>query len=332
VSDGPVRWGIVSRANINQRVLPEARQSDRVEILAVASRSEESAKAYAEQEGIQRAYGSYENLLADPDVEAVYIPLPNSMHVEWAIRALEAGKHVLCEKPMDRRTAEVERAFGAAEEAGLILMEAFMYRHHPQTRRAKELVEAGEIGELRLLRSSFGFTLSDQGDIRVSAELDGGALMDVGCYCVSGSRLFAGEPEIATGRQVLGPSGVDVRFAGTLVFPGEVLAHFDCGLDVPDNSLIDVVGSTGTLRLRRPFLITEPGIELLRDGGRDRVDAPAGGSYRLELENMSAAVRGEGEPLLGRDDALGQARTIEALYRSADGGGLPVRCAEVGDG
>ena len=324
----PVRWGIVSTAKINQRVLPEARQSDRVEMLAVASRSEDAAQAYAEREGIPRAFGSYEALLADPEVEAVYIPLPNSMHVDWTIKALEAGKHVLCEKPMDRRSAEVERAFVAAERADRILMEAFMYRHHPQTRRAKELVDAGEIGELRVLRSSFGFTLSDQGDIRVSAELDGGSLMDVGCYCVSGMRLFAGEPETAIGRQVLSASGVDVRFVGTLVFAGEVPGHFDCGLDLPDNSLLDVVGSEGTLRLRRPFLITDPEIELLRGSGTEKVDVPAAGSYQLELENMSDAIRGEAPPLLGREESLGQVRAIEALYSSADRGGEPVPCAE----
>ncbi len=328
----PVRWGIVSTAKINERVLPEARESSEVELVAVASRSQEAADAYASQEEIPRAHRSYEALLDDPDVEAVYIPLPNSLHVEWAIRALEAGKHVLCEKPLDRRTAEVERAFAAAERADRILMEGFMYRHHPQTERAKELVEAGEIGELRVLRSSFGFTLEDQGDIRLSADLDGGALMDVGCYCVSGSRLFAGEPETAIGRQVPAASGVDVRFAATLVFPGQVLGHFDCGLDLPGNSLLEVVGSGGTLRLRRPFLITEPMIELVRDGGTERVEVEQAGSYQLELENMSAAIRGGASPLLGRDDALGQARTIEALYLSAGRGGEPIACAEVSGG
>jgi xylose dehydrogenase (NAD/NADP) len=328
----PVRWGIVSTAKINERVLPELRQSAQVELLAVASRSQESADSYAAQEGIPRAYGSYEALLADEDVEGVYIPLPNSMHVEWSLKALEAGKHVLCEKPMSRRTAEVERAFDAADRAGRILSEGFMYRHHPQTRRAKELVEAGEIGELRVLRASFGFTLERSEDVRLNPDLDGGALMDVGCYCVSGTRLFGGEPEIAIGRQVVGPSGVDMRFAGTLVFPGDLIAHFDCGFDVPDNSLLEAVGSRGTLRIPRPFLIGDPAIELLLDGEVERVEVPAADSYQLEFEDVSAAIRGGGEPLLGRDDAVGQARAIEALYASAGRGGEPVPWAEVGDG
>jgi D-xylose 1-dehydrogenase (NADP+, D-xylono-1,5-lactone-forming) len=324
VSAHSVRWGIVSTARIIERVLPELEESPQVELLAVASRSQAAADDYSAQKAIPRAYGSYEALLADRDVEAVYIPLPNSLHVEWAIRALEAGKHVLCEKPLDRRAARVERAFDAAERAGLILSEAFMYRHHPQTRRLQELVAAGEIGELRVLRSSFGFTLEGLEDVRLRADLDGGSLMDVGCYCVSAARLLAGEPEVAIGRQVVAPSGVDVRFSGLLVFPGDVPAHFDCGLDVPDNSLLEVVGSEGTLRVSTPFLITEPGIELSRDGATELVEIPHAGAYRLEFENVSTAIRNGDRPLLGSADALGQARAIEALYRSADRGGEPV--------
>jgi D-xylose 1-dehydrogenase (NADP+, D-xylono-1,5-lactone-forming) len=328
----PVRWGIISTARINERVLPGLEDSTQVELLAVASRSQAAADAFSAQEEIPRAYGSYEALLADPDVEAVYIPLPNSLHVEWTIRALEAGKHVLCEKPLDRRAGQVVRAFDAAERAGLILTEGFMYRHHPQTRRVQELVAAGAIGELRVLRSSFGFTLDRLEDVRLRADLDGGSLMDVGCYCVSGSRLLAGEPEMAIGRQVVAPSGVDIRFSGMLVFPGGAVAHFDCGLDVPSNSMLEVVGSQGTLRVSAPFLITEPSIELSRDGATERIEIPHASSYRLEFDDMSTAIRAGGGPLLGRADALGQARAIEALYRSADRDGEPVPCTEAGDG
>jgi D-xylose 1-dehydrogenase (NADP+, D-xylono-1,5-lactone-forming) len=325
----PVRWGIISTAGINERVLPQLEDSAQVEVLAVASRSQAAADAYSARVEIPRAYGSYEGLLADRDIEAVYIPLPNSLHVEWTIRALEAGKHVLCEKPLDRRAGEVVRAFDAAERAGLILSEGFMYRHHPQTRRVEELVGTGAVGDLRVLRLSFGFMLDRLEDVRLQADLDGGSLMDVGCYCVSASRLLAGEPELAIGRQVVAPSGVDVRFSGMLVFPRDVLAHFDCGLDVPSNSLLEVVGSQGTLRVSTPFLITEPSIELSRDGATERIEVPHTGAYRLEFEDMSAAIRGGSEPLLGRADALGQARAIEALYRSADRDGEPVPCAEL---
>ena len=320
----PVRWGIVSLAGINDRVLPELEDSDAIELVAVASRSEQAARRYAEEWGFARAHGSYEALLTDPDLEAVYVPLPNLMHVEWAIRALEAGKHVLCEKPLGRGAAEVERAFDAADGASRILMEAFMYRHHPQTRRAAELLAEGAIGELRVVRSHFGFTLGEGENIRLRPELDGGALMDVGCYCVSGARLLAGEPETVIGTQVLGPSGVDVRFAATLVFDAGVLGHFDCGFDVPDNSLLEAVGSDGTLSIPTPFLVGAPGIELVRGDATERVEVAPAPAYRLEFENMSAAIRGTAEPLLGRDDALGQARAIEALYRSAERGGEAV--------
>ncbi len=320
----PVRWGIISLAGINARVLPELEGSDAIELVAVASRSEQAARRYAEEREFARAHGSYEALLNDPDVEAVYLPLPNSMHVEWAIRALEAGKHVLCEKPFGRRAAEVERAFDAADGAGRILMEAFMYRHHPQTRRAAQLVAEGAIGELRVLRSHFGFTLGEGENIRLRPEHDGGALMDVGCYCVSGTRLFAGDPETVIGTQILGPSGVDVRFAATLAFDGAVLGHFDCGFDVPDNSLLEAVGSDGTLSIPTPFLVGAPGIDLVRGGATERIEVAPAPAYRLQFENMSAAIRGVAEPLLGRDESLGQARTIEALYSSADRGGEAV--------
>jgi D-xylose 1-dehydrogenase (NADP+, D-xylono-1,5-lactone-forming) len=180
----------------------------------------------------------------------VYISLPNSLHVEWSIRALEAGKHVLCEKPLSRHADEVERAFDAAERAHRFLMEGFMYRHHPQTKRVAELVADGAIGELRLVRSAFSFALAELGDVRMRPELDGGSLMDVGCYCVSFTRVLAGEPESASGYQVLGSTGVDVRFTGTLSLPDGVLAHFDCGFDLPRRSVLEAFGSEGVALVR----------------------------------------------------------------------------------
>jgi predicted dehydrogenase len=289
-------------------------------VVAVASRDAARAEAYAREHRIERAHGSYEALLEDPEVDAVYVSLPNSLHVPWSIRALEAGKHVLCEKPLDRRPEEVARSFDASDRAGRILLEAFMYRHHPQTQRVAELVSAGAIGELRLVRSSFSFTVHDEGNVRLSAELDGGSLMDVGCYCLSASRLLAGEPEVVAAQQVVGRSGVDVRFAATLSFGGGVLAHFDCGFDLPPRGDLEAIGSDGSILVRDPWLIRETGLELRRDGEVEHVDVENPNRYLLELENLAAAARGEAEPLLGREDALGQARAIEALYRSAETG------------
>jgi D-xylose 1-dehydrogenase (NADP+, D-xylono-1,5-lactone-forming) len=313
-----VRLGILSTARINRLALAGARKSDRVDVIAVASRDQARAEAYAREQGIDRAYGSYERLLADQEVEAVYIPLPNSMHVDWSIRALEAGKHVLCEKPLTRHEAEAERAFDAADRAGRLLMEAFMYRHNPQTARLSALVAEGAVGRLRLIRAAFSFTAGDPRNIRLLANLDGGALMDVGCYCVNSSRLLAGEPEDLHGEQVLGPGGVDVRFAGTMRFKDDVLGEFHCGLDLPVRDELDVVGSEGSLFLDDPFHCRTPVIELRRDGETERIELEPADSYQLELENLSDAIRGEAEPLLGRDDAVAQARTIEALYRSAE--------------
>jgi predicted dehydrogenase len=313
-------WGVISTANINRLVLAGARESDRVDVAAVASRDQARAEAYARENGIERAHGSYEALLADPDVDAVYISLPNSLHVEWSVRALEAGKHVLCEKPLDRRPEEVERAFDAADRAGRLLAEAFMYRHNPQTAKVRELVARGAIGALRLVRAAFSFSLDEPGNVRLAADLDGGALMDVGCYCVSGSRLLAGEPETVFGRQVTGPSGVDVLFAATMSFPGDVVAQLDCGFVLPDRDELELIGDEGSLVLDDPWHARRPLIELRRDDGVEEIALEPVDSYRLELENLSDAIEGRAEPLLGRADALGQARAIEALYASAASG------------
>jgi predicted dehydrogenase len=312
-----VKWGIISTADINRAVIPPAKESPKVDLVAVASRDQARADAYAQEWGIPKAYGSYEALLADPDIEAVYISLPNNMHCEWSVKALEAGKHVLCEKPLSRHPAEVVEAFDTAERTGRLLSEAFMYRHNPQTKRLKELVDEGAIGELRLIRSAFSYGLYDEDNIRLRTDVEGGALMDVGCYCISGSRLLGGEPETASGEAWFGPSGTDWVFGGTLRFPHDVIALFDCGTAMPERDELEAVGSEGSLFLDDPWHCKAPGIELRRDDGVQRIEIERVDSYRLELENLSDAIRGEGELLLGREDALGQARTLAALHRSA---------------
>jgi D-xylose 1-dehydrogenase (NADP+, D-xylono-1,5-lactone-forming) len=312
------RFGIISTARINRLVIAGARKSDRLEVAAVASRDQTRAEAYAREQGIERAYGSYEALLADPELDAVYISLPNSMHVEWSIRALESGKHVLCEKPLTRRVAEAEQAFDVAERTGRLLMEAFMYRHNPQTARLSALVADGAIGALQLVRAAFSFTVDNPSNIRVIADLDGGALMDVGCYCVSASRLLAGQPNDVYGTQVVGDGGVDVRFAATMRFADDVIGQFDCGLDLPTRDELEVIGSEGSLFLDDPFHCRKPVIEVRRGGETERIELEPADSYQLELENMDNAIRGEAELLLGRADAVGQARAIEQLYRSAE--------------
>ncbi len=317
-----VRWGFLSTANINAKLLAGAVESDRVEVVAVASRDAARAESYAREHGIERAHGTYEALFEDPEVEAVYISLPNSMHVDWSVLALEAGKHVLCEKPLSRHPGDVERAFDAADRAGRILMEAFMYRHNPQTRRLRELVEEGAIGRLRLIRAVFSFPLRDSPNVRLDPAVGGGGLMDVGCYCVSGARLLAGEPVQVYGEQVAAATGVDEVFTGTMRFPGGVLAELDCGLALPTRDELEAIGESGSIFLDDPWHCREPVLELRTEEGTEAIQLEPVDSYRLELENMSDAVRGRAEPLLGHEDALGQARVIDALYRSAAEGRL----------
>jgi xylose dehydrogenase (NAD/NADP) len=319
-----VKWGLLSTALINEAILAGAAETSDVDVIAVASRDEERARSYANQHGLERSYGSYEGLLADPDVEAVYVSLPNSLHVEWTLKALESGKHVLVEKPFSKHPDQVEEAFNRADAAGLVLSEGFMWRHHPQTRRLVELIEEGVAGRIRVVRTTFAFDLATErgtGDTRFDPALDGGALMDVGCYCISGLRLVAGEPVRAGGEQVVGPSGVDVVFAAALAFADGILGHFDCGFVVPRRAGLEVVGEEATIVVPDPFTPRTLGIDVLRPGAeRERIPIEPANSYRLELENVSAAILGEAPLLLGRVDALSQARTIDQLYRVAGPG------------
>jgi D-xylose 1-dehydrogenase (NADP+, D-xylono-1,5-lactone-forming) len=309
------RWGVLGAARINQHVLEGAALAEGVSVVAIAARDRDRAQEQADAFAIGTVHGSYEELLADPEIEAVYIPLPNALHVPWSIRALEAGKHVLCEKPLARSEAQARSAFAAARAADRLLMEAFMWRHTPQTKRLGELLAAGAVGRLRVVRATFGFLLEREVDVRLSRELQGGALMDVGCYCVSAARLAAGEPVDVRAEQIIGGDGVDVRMAATMRFAGDVLGLIDCALDAPLGHRLSIVGDEGELVLEDPFHGRNPGI--LHDG--KLIEVPFANPYAVQFENFSAAVRGEAEPLLGARDAIAQAAAIEALYRSAEG-------------
>jgi xylose dehydrogenase (NAD/NADP) len=306
-----VRWGILGTGDINRKLLRGARLSEVVEVVAVASRTPERAAAHAREHGIPRSFGSYEAMLDDPGIDAVYISVPNSLHHPWTMAAVAAGKHVLCEKPYTRHPADVTEAFDAADRAGVVLSEAFMWRHTRQTQRVLELLP--RIGRLQTIRATFSFVLENPANIRLRADLDGGSLMDVGCYCVSGSRLLAGEePAAVFGYQDVGPSGVDLRFSGLLRFPGGVVAEFTSAFTT-DHEGLEAIGSEGSIRLPDPWHNVK-GVLYLND---EEIRLDPGNPYQDELENVSAAIRGEADPRLGRDDALGQARTIAALYDAA---------------
>jgi D-xylose 1-dehydrogenase (NADP+, D-xylono-1,5-lactone-forming) len=308
------QWGVLGAARINQHVLAGAALAEGTSVVAIAARDRDRAQAQAQTFGIGTVHGSYDELLADPEVEAVYIPLPNALHVEWSVRALEAGKHVLCEKPLARSESEARRAFAAARSAERLLMEAFMWRHTPQTRRLRELLEEGVVGRLRMVRATFGFRLTADVDVRLSRELEGGALMDVGCYCVSAARLVAGEPVHVRAEQVVGGDGIDARLVATMRFPDDVLAVIDCAIDAPLGHRLVIVGDDGELVLEDPYHGRKPGIR--HDG--ELIEVPVADPYACQFENFSAAIRGEAEPLLGARDAVAQAAAIEALYRSAE--------------
>jgi xylose dehydrogenase (NAD/NADP) len=313
-----LHWGILSTARINETLLTALAAGEGGQARAVASRDGERAGAYASAHGIERAYGSYEELLEDPGIDAIYISAPNSLHPEWTRRALQAGRHVLCEKPLTRSADEARAMFDLAQERKLVLMEAFMYRHHPQTARLVTLLSEGVIGRPRAITASFGFRLDDPKDPRMLRSLGGGSLMDVGCYCVNVIRMLAGEPDALAAQQVVGGDGVDIAFSGLMRIPGDVLAHFDCGFVFADRYGMEVVGEDGSLLVADPFHCQRPGITLRApDGREEEIAVPVSDHYRAQVENFAGAVRGEATPLLGRTDAVGQARVLEDLYAAA---------------
>ena len=325
-----VRWGLLTTARINDAIIDGVRRSEVAEIVAVASRTRDRAESYAREREIEHAYASYDELLADPDVDVVYVALPSALHVDWSVRALDAGKHVLCEKPMSRDPMAVEHAFDVAERNDRLLMEGFMYRHLEQPRRLRELVQDGAIGELRLVRATFSFMLDRPNDVRWDPELGGGALLDLGCYCVSASRLVAGEPEAVYAQRILAPSGTDVRLAATLRFPNDVLGQIACGFDLPRRSVVEVVGSEGSLVYAPAFIADDAAVELQRGDDVERIEFTAAHRYQLQVENFSRAVLGEEAPLLDRRESVEQARVLEALHRSSETG-VPVRLVELHD-
>lgn len=315
-----MRLGILSTAAINDLILPAAEAAG-MPVVAVASRDAARAEMYAAAHGIARGHGSYQALLDDPEVDLVYISAPNSQHVEWTLRAIAAGKHVLVEKPFTRSVEEARAAVIAADAAGVLLSEAFMWRHNPQTRALVNLVRDGVIGRVQLVRASFAFELEGlrgADDTRFDPALDGGSLMDVGCYCLSAIRLIAGEPERVHAERRVGRSGVDLTLAATLRMPGDVIGQFDCGFATPHRDELEVVGSEGSLYVDDPWHARVPGIEVrAADGGRSMVEVPREDSYRLQLENMAAAIAGTAPLRVDTADLLGQARALEAVHRAA---------------
>ncbi|MEU4236768.1 Gfo/Idh/MocA family oxidoreductase [Actinoplanes sp. NPDC026619] len=311
-----VRWGMLSTAGHGRVVADAVRDSAEATFVAVGGRDAGRAAAYAESLGIGRSYGSYAEVLADDDVDAVYIPLPLAMHTEWTIKALRAGKHVLCEKPFAMTAADAAACFDAADEAGRLCIEGLMWRHHPQTRLAQRLLAEGAIGKLAYIRAALTVDVPP-GDIRRSGRLGGGAMFDLGCYCISGIRLFGGEPLRVTGFGVPdGDGGVDLRLAATLALPDDVIAQFDVALDFPRRDELELVGTAGKITIPDPWICRQAHVTLERDGKAERLTVEALDPYRLEFEVASRAIEGGAEPAFGRADAVAQAAAIETVLRA----------------
>jgi xylose dehydrogenase (NAD/NADP) len=310
----PVRWGVIGTAKIAIPLIEGVQNGDgSAEIVAVASRDAAKGAAFAAANNVPRVVVGYDELLADPEVDAVYVALPNGMHHAWTMRALEAGKHVLCEKPYTRHAHEAEEAFDLAAARRLVLAEGFMWRHNPQTQLFRDALQ--EIGELDSMHATFGFRLADHSNHRLDGN-DGGSLMDVGCYCVNAARMVAGrEPVRVLATAGAAESGVDLRMTGMLEFPSGFTATFSSSFAAAMQG-IEVVGSEGTVRVPDPWHC-RAGIVVVN--GEERRVEPVN-SYGLEVADASAAISGGGQPLMGRDETIGQARTIEALYRSAASG------------
>lgn len=328
MSERKLRWGLLSTARINRSLIPPLRMSARNELVAVASRTQDKAEAYAREWNIPVAYGSYEAMLAAPDIDVVYVPLPNSMHEHWTIEAAKAGKHVLCEKPLAISVGEVDAIRAVAQRAGVVVAEAFMYRHHPQTLKVKELVDAGVIGQVRLVRGSFSFNLTREGDVRLDPRLGGGSLWDVGCYPVSYARYIIGkEPVEVFGRKVVGRTGVDETFTGMLRFPDNIHAQIDCSFRATFRTHVEIVGSEGTISVPHPF---KPGtaehIIITRGDTSERIAIHGQELYLGEVEDMADAVLLGRPPRISLEDSRANVAALVALLESAETG-QPVRMA-----
>jgi predicted dehydrogenase len=317
-----LKWGFLSTARINRALITPLQVSKRNTLLAVASRSQETAEAYAREKKIPRGYGSYEALLADPEVDVIYNSLPNHLHAEWTIKAVEAGKHVLCEKPLALTLDAVEAVHAAARKHGRVVAEAFMYRHHPQTLKVQELVKNGSLGMVRIIRGSFSFVLSREGDVRLNPEWGGGSLWDVGCYPISYARSLVGEEPLEVfGWQVTGETGVDVTFVGQMRFREDILAQFDSSFVIPVHSFMEIVGSEGTLNIPRPF---KPGVDekiyLTRGDQTETIKIKGQELYLGEVEDMADAVLLGKDSLVSLEDSRANVAVIAALIESARAG------------
>jgi len=332
--DQTVTWGILGTARIAaQRLIPAFHESQVARLAAVASRDKDRAHQFADQNGIPKIHGSYEALLDDEAIDAVYIPLPNHLHKDWAIQAMAAGKHVLCEKPLATSAAEGTAMFDESDRRGVLLMEGFMYRFHPQTQRVRDLLAQGRIGAPRLIRAAHSFPLhlrDRDNDIRWREETGGGSLGDLGIYCIDTARhLFGADPirAVATSRRHPGHTA-EAETQAILTFPDDRTALFDSSFLLASRKRYEVVGERGRITALEPY---NPGrgtavqIEVITEEGRRMEDVAAQNEYRLEIDHLCTCILKKRQPAITREDSLGNLRVIDALKESAHSG----RCVEI---
>jgi predicted dehydrogenase len=321
-----VRWGVLSTANIGlQKVLPAMQRGEYCAVTAIASRSLEKAQAAAARLGIPKAYGSYEELLADPDVDAIYNPMPNHLHVPWSIKALQAGKHVLCEKPIALSAAEAQELADAARQFHTLkLMEAFMYRHHPQWRRAKQIVDDGGIGELRTIHSFFSYYNDDPANIRNQADIGGGGLMDIGCYNISLSRfIFGAEPRRICGIIEFDPRLNTDRLASGILDFGRGTATFTCSTQLTPYQRVNIYGTSGRVEIEIPFNAPPDRPTKLwhqHNGTIDEIMFDVCDQYTLQGDLFSQAILNDTPVPTPIEDAVANMRVIDAVFQSAKSG------------
>lgn len=328
-----IQWGVLGTAKHGGDTwIPAAFESASGTVRAVASRDADRARAFADEQNIPVSYGSYEDLLADAEIDAVYIPLPNTMHKEWAIKAAQAGKHVMCEKPLGLNAAEAEEMVAVFAEAGLKFAEAFQWRHDPQAQRTREIVQNKEIGDLRLIDAGFSFFLDRPGDIRRNPATGGGALYDVGCYTITAARFLAGaEPLRVTAQIRWGATGIDETVVATLEFPGEVLAHLNCSFEQPLRRYYEAVGTKGSAYVAPAYNPKEQFASTVTLRGADREptsreELGVHNEYVLLIEDFNRAILDDRDPLFPATDAILNMRVIDAIFKAAKEG----RTVEVG--
>lgn len=319
----PLRWGLLGTARINRRLIPAMRSARRSTVAAVAGRDPARVAQYAKEWEIPTAHVGYDTLLRDQSVDAVYIPLPNALHVEWTLRALDAGKHVLCEKPLALVPEDVDRVAAVARARERVVAEAFMYRHEAVIARVIELLRADAVGPVMTIASGFTFALDRPNDVRLDPALGGGSLWDIGCYAVSVARLVAGsEPLEAFGWASWGPTGIDESFSGLLRFPGELTATVHSSFKSRYRTWLDVGGRDGALVMSEPF---KPGaqVEIVVSRADEsrviRVEGPAM-LYVRQVEDFVAAVFDGRAPHVSLEESRGNAAALAALYASARAG------------